>query len=148
MHNLPAIEANGFKVHFDISGDSPVGARCQLLALPLSRETTFDLADLEELISLLGDSSNESSHVPRPAKVRKMFAMRACRSSVMIGKALTQSQMYGLVKHMGEMDKPWNCPHGRPTMRHLCRLQSWDTKGWKNDIGVASGSSWAEFMGT
>ena len=24
-----------------------------------------------------------------------------------------------VVSHMGTMDQPWNCPHGRPTMRHL-----------------------------
>lgn len=146
MQNLPAVEANGFKVDVDTSGDSPVGARCQLLALPLSRETTFSLTDLEELISLLGEISNESTHVPRPAKVRKMFAMRACRSSVMIGKALTQGQMYGLVKHMGEMDKPWNCPHGRPTMRHLCQLKAWDQRGWKEDTGVSSRAAWADYV--
>lgn len=23
---------------------------------------------------------------------------------------------------MGEIDQPWNCPHGRPTMRHLLHL--------------------------
>jgi DNA mismatch repair protein PMS2 len=23
---------------------------------------------------------------------------------------------------MGEIDQPWNCPHGRPTMRHLLSL--------------------------
>lgn len=31
---------------------------------------------------------------------------------------------------MGEIDKPWNCPHGRPTMRHLCGLGRWDESGW------------------
>lgn len=25
---------------------------------------------------------------------------------------------------MGEIEQPWNCPHGRPTMRHLL---SYDT---------------------
>ncbi|CAI4219866.1 unnamed protein product [Parascedosporium putredinis] len=53
LDNLPVFEANGFKVAVDISGDSPVGARCQLLALPLSKETVFTVADLEELISSL-----------------------------------------------------------------------------------------------
>ncbi|KAK7423791.1 ATP-binding mismatch repair protein [Neonectria magnoliae] len=145
MENIEAIEANGFKVSIDTSGDEPVGSRCQLLALPLSRETTFTLADLEELISLLGDESSESKHIPRPSKVRKMFAMRACRSSIMIGKPLKQGQMETLVRHMGELDKPWNCPHGRPTMRHLCKLQLWDEKRWKGDQQQSSDTAWRSF---
>ena len=48
----------------------------------------------------------------------------------MIGKALSQKQMERVVRHMGEMEKPWNCPHGRPTMRHLCGLSTWDERGW------------------
>ncbi|OAA39900.1 DNA mismatch repair protein PMS1 [Beauveria brongniartii RCEF 3172] len=149
MENLPAIEANGFKILVDTSGDSPVGGRCMLTALPLSRETAFSLEDLEELIVILGDApggaGGGNTQIPRPTKVRKMFAMRACRSSVMIGKALTMSQMYGLVRHMGELDKPWNCPHGRPTMRHLCRLQAWDDHGWKGDVALSSIARWRAF---
>ncbi|KAM3504309.1 hypothetical protein MY10362_003652 [Beauveria mimosiformis] len=150
MENLTAIEANGFKILVDTSGDSPVGSRCMLTALPLSRETAFSLEDLEELIAILGDEpggggGGGNTQIPRPTKVRKMFAMRACRSSVMIGKALTTSQMYGLVRHMGELDKPWNCPHGRPTMRHLCRLQAWDDHGWKGDVALSSIARWRAF---
>lgn len=144
--NLGALELNGFKVHLDDSGDIPVGSRCELTALPLSRETTFTLSDLEELISLLGDDpSGGAGPVPRPSKVRKMFAMRACRSSVMIGKALSRRQMEGLVRHMGELDKPWNCPHGRPTMRHLCGLGPWDDMGWREDASSSSALQWATY---
>ncbi|KXJ92300.1 hypothetical protein Micbo1qcDRAFT_118782, partial [Microdochium bolleyi] len=131
--NIAALEANGFQVDIDESGFHPVGQRVRLLSLPLSRETTFDLADLEELVSLLTD--HHEVVVPRPSKVRKMFAMRACRSSVMIGKSLTTKQMEKLVRHMGELDKPWNCPHGRPTMRHLCGLSGWDEMGWMEGSG-------------
>lgn len=145
LENLEAIEANGFKIQVDMSGDWPVGNRCELTALPLSRETAFTLEDLEELIAMLGDSASDSSHIPRPSKVRKMFAMRACRSSVMIGKALNLSQMYTLVKHMGELDKPWNCPHGRPTMRHLCRLEAWDERVWKEDVRRDALSAWQDY---
>ena len=138
QQNISALESNGFIVDFDDTGDTPVGSRCQLLSLPLSRETTFSLSDLEELISLLQDHQSSSDFtntktIPRPSKVRKMFAMRACRSSVMIGKSLSVKQMEKLVRHMGELDKPWNCPHGRPTMRHLCGLRAWDELGWKGD---------------
>ncbi|CAK7211515.1 ATP-binding mismatch repair protein [Sporothrix bragantina] len=139
LEHLPALATNGFVVDAVLDGSEPVGSRCRLRTLPLSRETTFDLTDLEELIALLGDHHHHDDDdsgvghltaVPRPAKVRKMFAMRACRSSIMIGKALSRRQMVSVLAHMGEMDKPWNCPHGRPTMRHLCSLgAAWDKTG-------------------
>lgn len=134
MENLSVLESNGFVVRVDTSGDYPVGRRCQLVGLPLSRETTFTIRDLEELIALLADST--AGTIPRPSKVRKMLAMRACRSSIMIGKTLTSPQMEKVVKHMGELDKPWNCPHGRPTMRHLCGLSAWDEVGWREDTEI------------
>lgn len=146
--NTAALLENGFVVDVDQSGDAPVGQRCRVLSLPMSREVTFDLSDLEELISLLGESPPSLGvtsagtlghrppprHIPRPSKIRKLFAMRACRSSVMIGKTLQKRQMEKLVTHMGEIDKPWNCPHGRPTMRHLTGLRYWD--GWKEGDGL------------
>lgn len=132
MENLPALETNGFIIKVDESGEAPVGQRCQVISLPTSRETTFSLNDLAELIALLADHPPGS--VPRPSKVRKMFAMRACRSSIMIGKTLTHKQMGKVVRHLGELDKPWNCPHGRPTMRHLCGLGVWDELGWKEGL--------------
>lgn len=51
-----------------------------------------------------------------------MFASRACRKSVMIGTALNHNEMKRLIDHMGEIEQPWNCPHGRPTIRHLINL--------------------------
>jgi DNA mismatch repair protein PMS2 len=134
LENLKALETNGFIVTVDESGESLVGQRCQLVALPLSRETTFSLEDLDELLAIL--TEHPPGSVPRPSKVRKMFAMRACRSSIMIGKTLTGKQMEKVVRHMGEIDKPWNCPHGRPTMRHLCGLGVWDELGWREGDGA------------
>ncbi|KAL4874679.1 hypothetical protein BJY04DRAFT_224786 [Aspergillus karnatakaensis] len=127
------LEKNGFVIDVDDSGDEPIGRRCSLLSLPLSKEVVFDIKDLEELIILLSETTSASTNnsevdIPRPSKVRKMFAMRACRSSIMIGKNLTQKQMEKVVRNMGTIVKPWNCPHGRPTMRHLFSLGRWE--GW------------------
>ncbi|EHL02939.1 putative DNA mismatch repair protein PMS1 [Glarea lozoyensis 74030] len=127
LENQKALSQNGFNISFNDT--LPVGTRCSLISLPLSRETVFGLEDLDELLALLTEYPNGS--IPRPSKVRKMFAMRACRSSIMIGKSLSGKQMGNVVRHMGEIDKPWNCPHGRPTMRHLCGLGAWDQVGWK-----------------
>ncbi|KAJ6096516.1 DNA mismatch repair protein [Penicillium sp. IBT 16267x] len=126
LENRSALEKNGFIVTIDESGDEPIGRRCQLVSLPLSKEVVFGSRDLEELIALLSESPANGISVPRPSKVRKMFAMRACRSSIMIGKTLTTRQMQRVVRNMGTIDKPWNCPHGRPTMRHLMRLGQWE----------------------
>ncbi|KAJ5905731.1 uncharacterized protein N7473_002647 [Penicillium subrubescens] len=127
LENRSALEKNGFIVTIDESGDEPIGRRCQLVSLPLSKEVVFGSRDLEELIVLLSEASSVSGvSVPRPSKVRKMFAMRACRSSIMIGKTLTTRQMQRVVRNMGTIDKPWNCPHGRPTMRHLMSLGQWE----------------------
>ncbi|KAL4974809.1 hypothetical protein BDW66DRAFT_167547 [Aspergillus desertorum] len=131
IENQPILEKNGFIVDVDDSGDEPIGRRCSLLSLPLSKEVVFDVRDLEELIAILSETSalnttDPGVYIPRPSKVRKMFAMRACRSSIMIGKTLTQRQMERVVRDMGSIDKPWNCPHGRPTMRHLFSLGRWE----------------------
>jgi len=58
----------------------------------------------------------------RPSKVRAMLAMRACRGSIMIGRALSTERMVRIVSNLADLESPWNCPHGRPTMRHLMHL--------------------------
>lgn len=81
----------------------------------------------------------------RCSKARAMFAMRACRKSIMIGNSLNKIQMTSVrftlyhclsknsyywsranqvIRHMGTMDQPWHCPHGRPTMRHLSDIST------------------------
>lgn len=148
LENNEALEKNGFLIEMDTSGDRVVGQRCSLISLPLSREVVFNTRDLEELIQLLADApglgSGDGHGVPRPSKVRKMFAMRACRSSIMIGKTLSKKQMEKVVSHMGTIDKPWNCPHGRPTMRHLCRLD--DVEGWREGRSEEQGQGLGEAL--
>ena len=55
-------------------------------------------------------------------KAIAMFATRACRGSIMIGTALNQGEMELIVERLVDVDQPWNCPHGRPTMRHVADL--------------------------
>ncbi|KAF2817284.1 DNA mismatch repair protein MutL [Mytilinidion resinicola] len=134
LANESVLLANGFVVSIDTSGDSPVGKRCQLLSLPMSREVTFKPSDLEELLALLSDHGHIGQEIPRPTKVRRLLASRACRGSVMIGKTLSLGQMEKVVRHMGSMEKPWSCPHGRPTMRHLFGLGEWQS--WEEGQGI------------
>ncbi|XP_067286156.1 mismatch repair endonuclease PMS2 isoform X2 [Pseudorasbora parva] len=117
MENLEIFRKNGFD--FLIDEDAQVMERVKLVSLPTSKNWTFGPNDIEELIFMLSDSPGIMC---RPSRVRQMFASRACRKSVMVGTALNISEMKKLVLHMGEIEQPWNCPHGRPTMRHLANL--------------------------
>lgn len=154
LANKHALTANGFVVEVDSSSEE-AGRRAKLTSLPMSKEVTFTPTDLEELLALILDNPPSSSmatstNIPRPSKVRKLLASRACRSSVMIGKTLQHARMREIVRQMSSMDKPWSCPHGRPTMRHLYGLEKW--QGWTEGDGVigvdvqGEKTDWAGFL--
>ncbi|KXN71544.1 mismatch repair endonuclease PMS2-like protein [Conidiobolus coronatus NRRL 28638] len=111
------LEANGF--NFIIDNNSSSGNRIRLTSFPVSKGIIFDESDFLDLIHRL-------SHHPHPnvrcQKVYDILASRACRAAVMIGDALDHYSMTKIVKNMGQIQFPWNCPHGRPTIRHLYRL--------------------------
>ena len=52
----------------------------------------------------------------------------------MIGTHLDRPQMSRLVRQLSTLHQPWNCPHGRPTLRHLVDL--------KQLAGTAAASEW------
>lgn len=117
MDNLDIFKKNGFD--FVINENAPATQRIKLKSTPISKNWNFGRDDIEELIFMLTDAPGIMC---RPSRVRMMFASRACRKSVMIGTALNQGEMKKLLCHMGGIEQPWNCPHGRPTMRHLINL--------------------------
>ncbi|KAJ7078992.1 hypothetical protein C8R43DRAFT_351185 [Mycena crocata] len=122
LENVDVLRQNGFEIDMQAGTetDEEQGPRLSLTAQPVSKDTVFDMKDLEELIHLMHDQP--AGQMVRCSKARAMFAMRACRKSVMIGMPLNRGQMTSVVRHMGTMDQPWNCPHGRPTMRHLADI--------------------------
>jgi len=117
IDNLPVFEKNGF--HFEIDEKASTTEKVSLASLPISKNWTFGKEDIDELIFMLSEAGDESTEHFRPSRVRAMFASRACRSSVMVGTSLSKQDMIKLIRHMGEIEQPWNCPHGRPTIRHL-----------------------------
>ncbi|XP_034102526.1 mismatch repair endonuclease PMS2 isoform X1 [Drosophila albomicans] len=119
LDHLPAFEKNGFR--FEINNEAPATKKVRLLGKPFSKNWEFGKEDIDELIFMLQDAPEGT--ICRPSRIRAMFASRACRKSVMIGKALNRgTTMRRLITQMGEIEQPWNCPHGRPTMRHLINI--------------------------
>ena len=56
--------------------------------------------------------------------VLKYIATKACRMSIMIGVSLDKTRMEQVLSDMSKILSPWNCPHGRPTMRLLYELDN------------------------
>ena len=69
------------------------------------------------------DTKQQPLLLTRLPKSIAMFASRACRTSIMIGTSLSLDQMTRIVKRLANVEHPWNCPHGRPTMRHVGNLE-------------------------
>jgi DNA mismatch repair protein PMS2 len=114
IDNVALFALNGFQ--FRIDQDAPPRERVKLVGRPFSKATEFGVSDIQEMIFLLNERPGEHC---RPSRIYSMLASRACRSSVMIGTALTLGSMQNIVRRMADMTAPWSCPHGRPTMRHL-----------------------------
>ncbi|GJQ68718.1 hypothetical protein Trydic_g17253 [Trypoxylus dichotomus] len=117
IDNEDIFKKNGFV--FSIDRTAPPTRKVKLTAIPVSKNYSFGKDDIDELLFMLQDGNDMMC---RPSRIRQMFASRACRKSVMVGKALNENDMRKLVNHMGDIDQPWNCPHGRPTMRHLITM--------------------------
>ncbi|KAF9028867.1 MutL C terminal dimerization domain-containing protein, partial [Rhodocollybia butyracea] len=140
LENMDILRLNGFELGIIGAKQNRANRKLNLVAQPVSKSTVFDMRDLEELIQMMHD--HPTGQMVRCSKARAMFASRACRKSVMIGMPLTKGQMSTVVAHMGTMDQPWNCPHGRPTMRHLfdmANIQPSRNNKARRDV------NWAEF---
>lgn len=120
----PVFRNNGFK--FNINHEGKLGSRIVLTSLPVYKNIMFDTNDFMELINLINEQPS-NKHI-KCSKIRKILAMKACRSSIMIGSSLSRHKMTQVVRNLSRLDKPWNCPHGRPTMRHLSELENWKSK--------------------
>ncbi|KAI8855281.1 PMS2-C terminal-like protein [Chytridium lagenaria] len=112
------LRKNGFEITSD--ENDPPGSRIKLVGIPQSSTLTFGMADMEDLLHKLAQGCDENV---RCTRILKMLASKACRKSVMIGDPLDTGSMKRIVANMSEMTQPWNCPHGRPTMRHLVDLR-------------------------
>ncbi|XP_025204221.1 mismatch repair endonuclease PMS2 [Melanaphis sacchari] len=123
MENINVFQMNGFD--FQFQQDAEPTKKVKLTMIPMSNNWSFGKEDVDELLFMLQDAPNT---LCRPSRVRSMFASRACRKSVMIGTVLNLSDMRKLIDHMGDIEQPWNCPHGRPTMRHLVNLSLLNVK--------------------
>ncbi|KAI5184546.1 DNA mismatch repair protein PMS2 [Nematocida homosporus] len=84
-----------------------------LIQVPMYSTTVFGEAELKETLDILRDTPKTKVIF---TSLRKIFASKACRTSIMIGDSLTRQQMQTIIQNLAHTTRPWNCPHGRPTI--------------------------------
>lgn len=92
--------------------------RLQLVGYVLNQSKLAPEAQIHEIIEAIRDGLQDM----KLESEYKRHASQACRMSVMFGDHLPHRRMKEIVYNMSSMVQPWNCPHGRPTMRHLMTL--------------------------
>ncbi|ORD95169.1 DNA mismatch repair [Enterospora canceri] len=104
--NISVFNRNGFEVEFDDSA-------AYLTSVPFYKDKCFTADDFYNLLNKINDSDDLDECACD--KFNEIMASKACRSSVMISKHLSQNQMEQIVRNLAHLKLPWNCPHGRPT---------------------------------
>jgi DNA mismatch repair protein PMS2 len=114
-HNQSILKSSGFHVEITENG-------VWLKSLPVIQNKSLGLPEFQELVEKLSTGVHTANDRLHCDKIRRMMASKACRSAYMIGDSLDCRQMRQIIDQMSETLHPWNCPHGRPSMRWLCRL--------------------------
>lgn len=123
--NLDLLLKLGFRIEVDPL--LPSTKRVAVLAMPYFEKLRLGRDDIREIMGRVANGEGMRSFCC--TKVMRMYASMACRSSVMIGTALSRGKMDEILQNLSKLVQPWNCPHGRPTIRHLCQIASSGERG-------------------
>ncbi|KAH9385649.1 DNA mismatch repair protein PMS2 [Nematocida major] len=88
----------------------------EILEAPVYENTVFGERELVELIEGIKDERVKAGERILFSELRKILASKACRSSIMIGRPLNMQEMKRVLSSLSKTTRPWNCPHGRPTI--------------------------------
>lgn len=111
--HMEAFQETGFEVfHFG-------GSEYALRSVPADLYTV----DWKRLFLEMLEDLKESSSNKGPEVMRDRIATAACKAAVKGGNRLSVTEADALIDELLELDNPYNCPHGRPTMIRISRSE-------------------------
>ncbi|MCX6734352.1 MAG: DNA mismatch repair endonuclease MutL [Candidatus Peregrinibacteria bacterium] len=76
--------------------------------------------NMEEVIKgVLDDILNQKNTSKMHGRREEMLTYMSCRSAIKFGQKLSLIEMQSLIMQMEKLQRPYTCPHGRPTMVSL-----------------------------
>jgi len=108
--NMEILDGLGFEIE-----EGP-GGSLSLHAVPavLSSEDITDVVH-----GVLSDIGKEKKLSNLQGRKEMILHYMACRSAIKFGQKLSIDEMDALLKQLDKIDRPYTCPHGRPTMIKL-----------------------------
>ena len=89
------------------------------------REVPYDLFcyDMKELFEEILTELSESPVKGVPQIIREKIASLACKAAVKGNNSLSYEEADKLIEQLLELDNPYNCPHGRPTIITMSKYE-------------------------
>ena len=113
MASLVDLAAAGFEI--EDFGDRSI----QVRAVPI----VLGIPQLKPFFGELADSITEYKAMPTDEKRRDVLVKLACRKAVKAGDSLSFEAIQGLIDEMLRSDSPPTCPHGRPLVVKIEKIE-------------------------
>jgi DNA mismatch repair ATPase MutL len=84
---------------------------------------TADSANLRNDFMEIVDFVMKESNTLKSATADEVLYQMACKSAVKANKRLDEREIEGLLRRLAELENPYTCPHGRPSILKLRRVE-------------------------
>ena len=83
----------------------------------------FAFGSPKDMLLEILDSLTEDSFKKTPDSVKDKIATMACKAAVKGNNRLNSNEASALINELMELENPYNCPHGRPTMIRMSKYE-------------------------
>lgn len=83
----------------------------------------FSEAEPKNLLTEILDDIADASHKNTPETIKDRIATMACKAAVKGNNKLSPAEAEALLRKLMELENPYNCPHGRPTMITMSKYE-------------------------
>ena len=123
--NLSMSEAalfNQYRDHFQALGFEIESFGGQDFALRGVPADLYSLDSRDVFMELLDELSQETGRMV-PDMITDKIASMACKAAVKGNNLLTAQEMDALIEQLLQLENPYNCPHGRPTIISMSKYE-------------------------
>ncbi len=83
----------------------------------------FSTANPAELLLEILDELSSDTRKTTPETIKDKIATMSCKAAVKGNNRLSEAEVKQLINELMELENPYNCPHGRPTMITISKYE-------------------------